>query len=163
MLTHRRLPVCLSLISYDLPLWSVLETSAALYQKNDEQFHVLLTEPLVQDPSFPEDREGGNVAAPSRTPRLVWLEISPYRVTMTMQGNGNLSYRHFWEEGVYGLSRYWLQSHGLSSGEHMRLRNFTRQLNLTQEDSLQTLRIEYELWAQTVQLGHYVLNLEIHH
>ncbi len=42
MLTHHRRPVCLSLISTDLPILSTLETAATLYQKDLDRFHLLL-------------------------------------------------------------------------------------------------------------------------
>ena len=45
MLTHHRKPVCLSLISTDLPIWSVVETAGTLYQKDTDRFHLLLTAP----------------------------------------------------------------------------------------------------------------------
>ncbi len=45
MLTHHHKPVCLSIISTDLPVWSVVETPATLYQKDTEKFHLLLTAP----------------------------------------------------------------------------------------------------------------------
>jgi hypothetical protein len=149
-------------MSYDLPLWSVVETDATLYQKDSERFHVLLTEPLIQDTSqFSES----TVLSPSlrSTPRLLWLEISPYRVTMTMQGNGKFSYRHFWEQGVYGVSRYWLQTEAFTGSHQMRLRNFTRTLTLQGSPFPEHLRVEYELWAQQLRIGHYVMNLEILH
>ena len=157
MLTHHRKPVCLSLISTDLPIWSVVETAATLYQKDRERFHLLLTEPPFNDEQPTEALY--SVA----TPRLLWLEISPYRVTMTMQGKGHVSYRHFWEQGIYGLSRYWLQSESLQGNEQMRLRNFTRRLTLVGHNLPQHLQVEYELWSEKVQLGRYILNLEIHH
>ena len=154
MLTHHRKPVCLSLISTDLPVWSVVETAATLYQKDRERFHLLLTEPPLQEPQPMENH---------RSTRLLWLEISPYRVVMTMQGNAQVSYRHFWEQGIYGISRYWLRSEALQGNEQMRLRNFTRSLTLTGRPLPEHLRLEYELWSAKVQLGHYILNLEIHH
>lgn len=162
MLTRHCKPVCLSLIAYDLPLWSIVETSATLYQKDQERFHLLLTEPLVLDI---QDRRSLVPAAalPPQTPRLVWLELSPYRVIMTMQGNGQYSYRHFWEQGVYGLSRYWLQTPLQSQRHQIRLRNFTRSLTLSGQPLPERLRIEYELWANQLQVGHYVLSLDIHH
>lgn len=156
MLTHHRKPVCLSLISTDLPVWSVVETAATLYQKDRERFHLLLTEPPLQEPQLTEDQ-------PRSNSRLLWLEISPYRVVMTMQGNAQVSYRHFWEQGIYGISRYWLRSESLQGNEQMRLRNFTRSLTLTGRPLPEHLRLEYELWSAKVQLGHYILNLEIHH
>ncbi|MBA3921468.1 MAG: hypothetical protein H0X31_07135 [Nostocaceae cyanobacterium] len=154
MLKNHRQPVSLSLISTDLPISSVVETTGTLYQKDRDRFHLLLTEPalLSCDP-----------APQAATPRLVWLEISAYRVIMTMQGNGQLSYRHFWEKGVYGLSRYWLSSESLQGNEHIRLRNFTRSLHLSGDPLPEYLRLEYELWSQKVQLGNYVLSLKIQH
>lgn len=179
MLTHHRKPVSLSFMSLDMPLWSVVETSATLYQKDAERFHLLLTEPVVLDPSglpgFEEETQPPTGAPspsssasaldlrPQSSPRLLWLELSPYRVIMTMQGNGRYSYRHFWEQGIYGLSRYWLQSDQLGENNQVRLRNYTRSLKLVSAPLPQTLRVEYELWSDKVQLGHYVLNLEIHH
>ncbi|NET49101.1 MAG: hypothetical protein F6K09_10330 [Merismopedia sp. SIO2A8] len=153
----------------------VVETSATLYQKNPEQFHVLLTEPAIhghplETPTPASSASPASSAvSPSATPpdvpaspRLLWLEISPYRVTMTMQGNGHFSYRHFWEQGIYGLNRYWLQGDRMDQTSQIRLRNFTRSLTLTGHEIPEHLRLEYELWSHHVCLGHYVMNLEIH-
>lgn len=169
MLTHHSKSVSLSLVSVDLPVWSVVRATATLYQKDQDRFHVLFTEPKL-----PESRLKPGVEQlelqPDRylstqitdNPRLLWLEVSPYRVIMTMQGNGKFSYRHFWEQGVYGLSRYWLQSDvsGNYAGQ-LRLRNFTRSLLLQGKDFPRNLRVEYELWSEKVQLGCYILNLEV--
>ncbi|KGF73343.1 hypothetical protein DO97_21320 [Neosynechococcus sphagnicola sy1] len=160
MLTRHPKPVSLSLMATDLPVWSVLETSATLYQQAPEQFHLLLTEPVVQCPATPEPPSILQAAA---TPRLLWLEISPYRLIMTMQGNGGFSYRHWWEQGVYGISRYWLQDSAPTVADHLRLRNFTRSLSLTGRSLPERLRLEYELWTANLQLGQYVLHLEIQH
>ncbi|MCU0566221.1 MAG: hypothetical protein MUF49_06450 [Oculatellaceae cyanobacterium Prado106] len=174
MLTQHRIPVSLSLLSFDLPVWSMVETDATLYQKDQDTFHVLLTEPVITDPVQPTPTDSLEdwairlpeavrpSAQPQPTPRLLWLELSPYRVIMTMQGNGQFSYRHYWEQGVYGVSRYWLQTPDLSRNQ-IRLRNFTRHLKLEGQTLPHHLRVEYELWTQNLQLGHYVLNLEIHH
>ncbi|WP_250125257.1 hypothetical protein [Chroococcidiopsis sp. CCMEE 29] len=155
MLTNHRKPVRLSLISTDLPIWSVVQTAATLYQKDGERFHLLFTEPPVQ--------EQQSTAAFAKNSRLLWLEISPYRVVMTMQATAQLSYRHFWEQGIYGTSRYWLQSESMQSNEQIRLRNFTRHLSLVGRPLPQKLQVEYELWSAKVQLGRYILNLEIQH
>jgi hypothetical protein len=178
MLTHHRKPVLLSLISTDLPVWSVLETAATLYQKDSNQFHLLLTAPPVKShevsdsagqedtlilgksPSRDLHQQQSNLHIPNG-PRILWLEISPYRVIMTMQGNAQLSYRHFWEQGVYGVSRYWLPLESLQPNEPIRLRNFTANLKLSGHPLPEHLRVEYELWAGKVQLGCYILNLEI--
>ncbi len=164
------MPVCLSLISTDLPIWFVTETAGTLYQKDDDRFHLLLTDPSVPDRTSAQmqaegshENESSQRVQTTEAPRLLWLEISPYRVVMTMQGNGKFSYRHFWEQGVYGLSRYWLQSDSLGTNGHLRLRNFTRSLVLKRDPLPRHLRLEYELWSNKVQLGNYVLNLEIQH
>ena len=85
--------------------------------------------------------------SPLSTPRLLWLEISPYRITLTMQGDGKLSYRHHWERGVYGISRYWLQGTQGEQNHQLQLRNFTRQLNLDGKTLPERLHLEYELWS----------------
>jgi len=155
MLTHHRKPVCLSLISTDLAFESMVETVATLYQKDRERFDLLLKEPPLQE------LEPAGVPAVAAS-RLLWLEISPYRVVMTMQANGQVNYRHFWEPGIYGLSRYWLRSASLKGNQQIRLRNFTRSLTLVGRPLPEHLRVEYELWSEKVQLGNYILNLEIH-
>jgi hypothetical protein len=161
MLTEHCRPVCLSWMALDLPLWSVIETTATLYDRGQQQFHLLLTEPQIQSVETTQLHEVATLPLVA-TPRLLWLELSPYRVVMTMQGNNQLSYRHFWEPGVYGLNRYWLQQE-LHSREQLRLRNYTRSLTLTGNPLPNHLRIEYELWSYKLQLGKYVLNLEIQH
>lgn len=170
MLTHHRKPVSLSLISTDLPIWSVVETAATLYQKDRERFHLLLHEPAIMDrepyeelESTPELSKCTETATVPTKPRLLWLEVSPYRVIMTMQGNGRYSYRHLWEKGMYGLSRYWLQGDSVTAYEQLRFRNFTRKFVLSGRPLPEHLRLEYELWSDKVQLGQYVLNLDVHH
>jgi hypothetical protein len=154
MLTQHRIPVCLSLLSFDLPVWSVVETDATLYQKDSDHFHLLLTEPLVVDEL--QNRDEAESSAPP-TPRLLWLELSPYRVIMTMQGNGRFSYRHYWEQGVYGVSRYWLQAASSVRKDQFQLRNYTRSLALKGQGLPHHLRVEYELWSNKVQVGHYLM------
>ncbi|UKO98095.1 hypothetical protein [Nostoc sp. UHCC 0870] len=170
MLTHHRKPVCLSLISTDLPFWSVVETAGTLYQKDTDRFHLLLTAPplITCELAIPETTE--DILAPRKSkaytppsPRVLWLEISPYRIIMTMQGNEQVSYRHFWEQGVYGVSRYWLPTESVQPNHPIRLRNFTNNLTLSGKPLPEHLRVEYELWAENVQLGQYILNLEIQH
>lgn len=170
MLTHHRKPVCLSLISTDLPILSVVETAATLYQKDTDRFHLLLTAPPLiscelESVTSPEDTlpQSKSKAYTPGSPRILWLEISPYRVIMTMQGNTQVSYRHFWEQGVYGISRYWLPTESLQPNDPIRLRNFTSSLVLNGHPLPEHLRLEYELWAEKVQLGCYILNLEIKH
>ncbi|MBK4728822.1 hypothetical protein JJD41_02810 [Oxynema sp. CENA135] len=163
MLTHRRKPVCLSLVSTDLPIWSVVETAATLYQKDQQRFHLLLTEPAIaqSEPTDSPTTEDTRNTTPQS--RLLWLEITPYRIVMTMQGNGRFSYRHLWERGMYGISRYWLQTETIDGPGQIRLRNYTRHLELIGTPFPERVRLEYELWSETLQLGRYILNIEIHH
>ncbi|MGB3614501.1 MAG: hypothetical protein WBA10_11980 [Elainellaceae cyanobacterium] len=142
-----------------MPVWSVTRAAATLYPQEGNQFHVLLTEPIVQE--RPLNKPASLVKTLSRSPRLLWLELSAYRVIMTMQGNGRFSYRHFWEPGVYGTNRYWLQNRS-HDGEQIQLRNFTRSLDLTGKNVPERLRLEYELWSYNLCLGHYVMNLDVH-
>ena len=159
MLTYHQRPICLSWISTDLPFWSSIETAATIYQREKERFHLLLNQPLL-----PADGMSLPIASDQGT-SLLWLELSPYRVIMTMQGNGKLGYRHFWETGIYGLSRYWLHNAEADFYDNkiLRLRNFTRTLQLEGRPLPESLRLEYELWSEKVRLGHYVLHLEIQH
>lgn len=124
MLAHDRRPVSLCLLSTDLPILSTLETAATLYQKDRHRFHLLLNQPLVALPEIetlkPENKQN----------KLIWLEISANRVIMTMQGQGRFSYRHFWEQGVFGVSRYWLNAESFQPGDAFRVRNYTRSLQL---------------------------------
>lgn len=157
MLTHHRRPVSLSLMSVDLPILSSVETSATLYQKDSNWFHVLLNEEEI--PRSVAELDNNLLQEPKN--QLLWLEISPYRVIMTMQGKGKFAYRHYWEQGIYGVSRYWLNGDDPKETDAFRLRNFTRSLQLKGLSLPEYLRVEYELWSAEVRLGHYVLHLEI--
>ena len=153
MLTQRRFPVSLSLISTDLPLFSTMETYGILSQKEQQQFHLLLNElDAPQSVADPDDAAANN--------RLLWLEISPWRLVMTVQGTGKFACRHFWEKGIYGTSRYWLNGEGSST---FCVQNFTRNLQLSGNSLPRRLRVDYELWTGKLQLGHYALHLEIYH
>ena len=163
MLTHHRRPVCLSFVSTDLPVWSTIETAATLYQKDQERFHLLLSEPAPPERATELTSLSHTQQTKHEPFRLLWLEISPYRVSMTMQRQGKLSYRHIWEQGVYGISRYWLHSDSAIGHESFHLRNYTRSLKLEGRPLPHSLRVEYELWSERVQLGRYILTLEIHH
>jgi hypothetical protein len=165
MLTQHRIPVCLALVSTDLPICTGVETVATLYPKGQECFHLLLAEPSVQEEEIDSDSHDIFQDIPftvaATTPRLLWLEFSPYRASMTMQGNGQFSYRHFWERGVYGSSCYWLQNNFPRLNSQIRLRNFTRDLTVQGNSLPKSLRINYELWSENLRLGHYVLSLDI--
>ncbi|NEQ76271.1 MAG: hypothetical protein F6K23_26455 [Okeania sp. SIO2C9] len=164
MLTYQRKSVSLSLISTDLPIWSIVETAATLYHKDRDQFHILLHEPAITDKETScIDIDEPSILPTVLKPRLLWLEVSPSRVIMTMQGNGKYCYRHIWERGVYGICRYWLQDESFNLHYQLRMRNFTRNLVVQGRPIPDYLRLEYELWSQQLRMGHYVLELEIHH
>ncbi|MCC0176152.1 hypothetical protein I4641_04050 [Waterburya agarophytonicola K14] len=154
MLVNRYQTVYLSFISTDLPVWNVIEAKASLYQKDREKFHLLLNQqnlPRSICPDLAEKCDRG----------LFWLEITPYRVMMTMQSNNQLSYRHFWERGIYGVSRYCLNTAPDLPSQSLRFRNFTRYLKVEQDIIPRNVRIEYEMWSHNVQLGSYILHLDI--
>ncbi len=167
MLTYYRKPFCLSLISTDQPVWSVVETVVTVYQKDRSRFLLLLTAPSINESVVVSQnlekipcQEQDNAHLPS-TARQWWLEIAPNQVIMTQQGNAQLSYRHFWQQGAYGRTRYWLPNESSQQNEPIRLHNFTRSLILKADPIPEQLRVEYELLAGNVQLGNYILNLEI--
>lgn len=156
MLVNRYQNVYLSFISTDLPIWNVIEATASLYQKDRERFHLLLNQQ-----NLPASASPGINCGDESNRGLFWLEISPYRVAMTMQSNSKLSYRHFWERGVYGVSRYCLNADFEQPAQSLRLRNFTRYLRVENEPFLRSVRIEYEMWSAKVRLGSYILHLDI--
>ncbi|MBM0742832.1 hypothetical protein JOY44_14645 [Phormidium sp. CLA17] len=168
MLTQLRRPIHLSFSSADGLLTSKIETVGTLYQKDDNRYHLVLIEPLVMDlGTRAHALEASAVSTLTTTavptPRLLWIEFSPYRVSITMQGNGQFSYRHLFEPGVLGLSRYFLQDDSLYPNRELRLRNFTRNLHVKGNLLPSYLLLEYELRCDRLQLGQYTLSLEIHH
>ena len=80
---------------------------------------------------------------------------------MTNQGQRKTGYRHFWERGVYGKSRFWLQDSEKNHNYSFELRNYTHNLHLDGYPILRSLRLEYELWSNKIKLGDYILHLEI--
>jgi hypothetical protein len=156
MLVNRYQTVYLSIISTDLPIWNVIEASASLYQRDQERFHLLLHQQNLPDTVSPSVSEQDHT-----NQGLFWLEISPHRVMMTMQSNGRLSYRHFWEKGVEGASRYYLSGCVEQPIKSIRLRNFTRYLRVENDLYPRSVRIEYEIWSAQVQLGSYVFHLNV--
>ena len=161
MLAHNRNTVYLSLLSTNLPLWHIIESKASLYQKDRDKFHLLLSQEHSLSSVSRIDHKDEAIPINNLPRELLWLEISPYRVIMTMQSRGKLSYRHFWEKGVYGTSRYWLNDDPPEKSGSLRLRNFTRYLKLEGQPLPTSLQIEYELWSAKLQLGCYVLHLDI--
>jgi hypothetical protein len=162
MLTQLRRPVRLSFSSTDTLIHSEIETVGTLYQKDGDRFHLLFTEPLVSELGSIFQGHGAFESTAVPTPRLLWLDFSPFRAALTMQGNGQYTYRQLFEPGVFGVSRFWLNN-GDSYGNQFRLRNFTRILHVKGSPLPWFLLLEYELWSNEVMLGEYVLNLEIEH
>ncbi len=159
MLTQLRCPVRFSFSSTDFLIISDVETVGTLYQKDCDRFHLVLTEPLVLESDQLQDwadTQSGLVP----TPRLLWLEFSPYRVTFTMQGNGQFSYRHWFEPHVFGISRYWLQD-GAATNRQVQLRNFTRFLHVKGHPLPRYVMLEYELWCHQLKLGDYSFSVEL--
>ena len=150
MLADRRNNVYLSFISTDLPLWNIIEGNASLYQKDFDKFHLLLEQDHLPRSQPTSSKKG-----------LLWLEVSPSRVVLTMQNNGKSSYRHFWERGVYGISRYWFNANLPENSFSFRLRNFTRFLQFDCDPFPRSVQINYELWSSQLKLGSYVLHLDI--
>ena len=149
-----RKKVHLSLISIDLPLWNIIEGNASVYQKDCNQFHLLLDRDNLPQSSLPGSPNKQNEG-------LLWLEVSPSRVILTMQSNRQSSYRHFWERGVYGISRYCLNGNLPEKSHSFRLRNFTRFLRFDCDPFPKSLQIDYELWSSKLKLGSYVMHLNI--
>ncbi len=154
MLVNRYQTVHLSFISTDLPIWNIIEAKASLYQKDRERFHLLLDRQNLPHSASETKREQTEHG-------LFWLEISPYRVMMTMQSNSRLSYRHFWEQGIYGVSRYCINTSPEQPSQSLRLRNYTRYLKVNNDPFPQNVRIEYEMWSDKIHLGSYILHLDI--
>lgn len=156
MLINRSQTVSLSFVSTDLPIWNTITAQAQMFQKDEERFHLLLdrqTLPhsaITMDGSQPEFQQG-----------VFWLDISPYRIVMTMQSNGKLSYRHFWEQGIYGRSRYCLNTDLSQPARSIQFQNFTRYLQVENSPFPRSVRIEYELWSAKIRLGSYLMHLEI--
>jgi hypothetical protein len=134
-----------------------LETVATLYQKDRDRFHLMLRENetprSITEQPIPLDQQYAQS-------RLIWLELSPSRVIMTIQGRFNMGYRHLWEEGIYGVSRYWSAKNN-KENHSFRLRNFTHHLEYEGNVRPEKVRVEYELWSDQLRIGSYVLSLEI--
>jgi len=154
MLINRHQTVYLSFISTDFPVWNVIEATASLYQKDRDRFHLLLNQQNLPHSVSPNNQEKCDQG-------LFWLEITPHRVMLTMQSNNRLSYRHFWEKGIYGISRYCLNTNPDEPSKSLRFRNFTRHLKVEQDTYPTSVRIEYEMWSEKAQLGSYILHLDV--
>ena len=153
---NRSQAVSLSFVSTDLPIWNTIATQAQMFQKDEERFHLLLErQTLPHSPILSSD------GATAESQGVFWLDISPYRIMMTMQSDGKLSYRHFWERGVYGRSRYCFNTDLSQPGQSIQFQNFTRYLQVENSPFPRSVRIEYELWSAKVRLGSYLMHLEI--
>jgi hypothetical protein len=154
---HTTVTVNLALISKDLPFGSTIETKASMWQKDAERFHLLIDQQQLPQPIATQAEGKTDVLQWG----IFWLDISPYQVIMTMQSDGELSYRHFWERGIYGMSKYCLNTESNLPSQSLILRNFTRSLTVNCDPCLRLVQIEYEIWSAQLCLGSYVLQLEI--
>lgn len=170
MPTSHQCSVSLLLASKTLAFRSELEAIATLYQQDSQRFHLVLAEPPTLSADFLPlpgsqaifSKETHAVAVSTKPgPCLLWLELSPSRVTITRQGSSAFSYRHVWERGVYGFSRYWLQSESFGQSGQFCLRNYARNLIVEGTPFPRFVQVEYELWTDQMQLGEYILNLEM--
>ena len=155
MLVNRQQTVCLSFISQQSSTWSQIESEASIFQKDYDCFHILLEQ---QKLPYSVCSELNGYRAPQG---VFWFDISPYRVTMTMQSNNQLSYRHFWETGIYGTSKYCLNTEPNCTNQLIQLRNFTRHLKVEQSSVPKSVRIEYEVWSGQTIIGSYLMHLQI--
>ena len=155
MLVNRSQTVSLSFISTDLPIRKTIIAEASMFQTDSESFHLSLNQHDLPHSVIPAGNQ------PESQQGMVWLNISPYRLVMTMQSNGQLSYRHFWERGIYGVSRYCLNTDLKQSSQSFFCRNFTRYFWVENNPYPKSVRIEYELWALELCLGSYLMHLEI--
>ncbi len=162
MITEYR-SISLCYLSTNLSLLAHLETIATVYQRKQDSYHLVLSDVDFGAVHNYSSANQLNLTSTIKTKNLIWLEISPYRVIMTQQNQQELNYRHFWEKGVYGISQYWLNQkpNYQPSQNKIKLRNFTRDLTVTGRTMPESVRIEYELWTNKLNLGNYILHLEI--
>lgn len=160
MLTHHR-SVSLSFISTDLPIVNNIETIATLYQRENQKFHLVFNQVELFESTSEDQILANEEQNINKEQNLLWLEMSPYRIILTKQSKQGLNYRYFWEQGIYGMNRYWLNDLSAKDNNNFRLKNFTRRLTLKGNPLPETLRIDYELWSDRLNLGHYVLHLEM--
>jgi hypothetical protein len=154
---HTTVTVNLSSISNDSPFGNTIETKASMWQKDAERFHLLLNQQQLPQSIATQ----GEAKTDALQWGIFWLDISPYQVTMTMQSDGGLSYRHFWERGIYSMSKYCLNTESNLPSQSLILRNFTRSLIVKSDSCPRLVLIEYEIWSVQLHLGSYILQLEI--
>lgn len=152
---HQSVTVHLAFISAvnDLPVWNIIEAQASMFQNEAERFHLLLEQQDLPQSSFAKVEQAHQ--------GMFWLDISPYQISMTMQSNSRLSYHHFWSRGIYGTSRYCLNTQSNLPSQLLNLRNFTRFLEVDSNPFPRQVRIEYEMWSDKVNLDSSILYLEI--
>ncbi|MEN9205177.1 MAG: hypothetical protein Q6J68_03890 [Thermostichales cyanobacterium SZTDM-1c_bins_54] len=143
MLSRRSAPVALCWSALDLAWDASAAGVATIYDRGAQQFHVLLHEESVN--------QGGS--------RLLWLEVLPDRLTLTMQGDGQSHFRHLLRPGATGSSHFWVGEQRLD------VANFTRSLLIDYPSPARRLpcRVEvvYELWLAHQRLGVYQLDARI--
>jgi len=150
--------VCLYLLSTDLGICSKINTSATLYPREQEVFHL-----FIEGVDFPTSRLKEEKTSPQGQKGVIWLEISSSRMVMTMQGQGNYSYRHHWEKGRPSRSYFWFNTQDGQEKHSFRVANFTQRLLLQGNTLPKLVHLDYELGLKPVLLGKYSLSLEIYH
>lgn len=159
MLVNRYQTVYLSFIATDLPIWNVIEATAHLYQQEPGKFYLLLHQSNSNINQTQAEVRFSRHQKPKQ--ELFWLEIAPNQIMLTMQSNSHLSYRHFWEQGASGISRYYLNQKCDRPSQSLRFRNFTRYLKVECDPFPRNIRLEYELWSKKIQLGSYIVHVDI--
>jgi uncharacterized beta-barrel protein YwiB (DUF1934 family) len=143
MLSRRSAPVALSWTALDL-FWDASAAGVGtIYDRGAEQFHLLLHEDSVN----------------SSGSRLLWLEVLPERLTLTMQGDGQSHFRHLFKPGATGSSHFWVGEQRLD------VANFTRSLGIDYQPGSRRaprrVQVIYELWLAHQRLGVYELDAKI--
>ncbi|MDJ0682858.1 MAG: hypothetical protein QNJ18_23730 [Xenococcaceae cyanobacterium MO_167.B52] len=133
------------------------ESSVLPLKKPYELEDISYEESLLKNTGFADQ----TISSLENKKNLLWLEISPYKVMLRMQNNNRFSYHHFLERGVYGISRYSLNSNDSEPNNSFRLRNYTRHLQLDYNPMPTSLQVQYELWSANLKLGTYLLHLDI--
>jgi len=143
MLSRRSAPVALSWSALDLPWDASAAGVGTIYDRGSQQFHLLLHEEAVNTSGS----------------RLLWLEVLPQRLTLTMQGDGQSHFRHLFKPGATGSSHFWVGEQRLD------VANFTRALRIDYASRTSKIPrqvyLEYELWLSHQRLGVYHLDAKI--
>ncbi|MEO1131767.1 MAG: hypothetical protein AAFX40_03570 [Cyanobacteria bacterium J06639_1] len=152
MLVRLKAPVTLSWSNDSTVLHSLEAAAGTLYRRRPGHFNLVLAEPAVN--------------THATTPRLLWLNIAPQGLTITMQGDGACSYRHALKLHQASTSTYWLQGMG-----KLQFCNYTSDLVVQYRAMPQSsdrllpvpinVRAQYKLRTGKDQFSHYCIDLAI--